>query len=271
MSTSRRPWTDEEIGFLQDHESWSSTRIAEALGRSWHSVRGARAQLRAGRLGAGRAFWSEDEIDFVRRTPNMTRAQVARELGRSLDGVAEIRQRLGRDEGIDFGSGNTKNPHNVGPRRLLAKTCIGCGLLLDGSWFTGSNEKSRGRRWKTRCVRCLHAADKLANPDKPSKSKRDGGQSARATRERLQALTRERATRHREPWIEADHKVLRDSTLTTFEKAIRLGRTYLATHSAVSANGYTSRVGRGDPMRGVWVIDNPNQPEPEPKKVEVAA
>lgn len=253
---SARPWTDDEIGFLQDHADWTAAQIAEELGRTRHSVRGARAQLRAGRLGAGRSFWSDEEIDFVRRTPNLTTERVARELGRTFDGVAGVRQRLGREEGVDFGSGNGKNPHNVGPRRLLAKTCLGCGLLLDASWYSSS--KQRGLKWRSRCQRCMNQDDQVRRPDRPSKSLRDGGASAKAARDRLQAMTLERATRHREPWVDSDHDVLRDSTLTTFEKAIQLGRTYLATHSAVSANGYTSRVGKGDPMKGVWVIDNPN-------------
>lgn len=251
------PWTDAEIGFLQDHLDWKSPRIAEELGRSPGAVRQAKRKLRDGSLGAGRTFWSEDEIDFVRRTPNLTTEQVAHHLGRPFGGVAGIRKRLAKDEGVDFGN-NQKSPHNIGPRRLLAKTCIGCGLLLEASWFNSSNDKSRGRKWKTQCARCLYKSDQAAHPDRPSKSKRDGGKSARAARERLQTITRERATRHREPWLEADHEVLRDASLTTFEKALSLGRTYLATHSAVSNNGYTSRVGKGDPMKGVWVIDNPN-------------
>jgi hypothetical protein len=55
--------------------------------------------------------------------------------------------------------------------------------------------------------------------------------------------------------------VLRDTTLSCFEKAIALSRTYYSVTNATRKYGYTSRVEKGDPMQGVWHIDNPNDPK----------
>lgn len=200
--------------------------------------------------------WTEDEIDFVRRTPDFTANQVAEHLNRGPNGVSRIRGMLSRSEGLDFTRGDQKSPWSVGSRRLLAKTCLGCGLLLDASWYG----KAKGRTWKTRCGRCIQRSAITGEKyNQLSGRQKDGGASARKSAQKLQAITREHAVRHGYPWIESDHEVLRDSTLTVFEKAIKLGRTWAATHAAVKTNGYTSRVGKGDPMEGVWHIDNPNE------------
>lgn len=253
--TDTRPWTDTEMGELLDLDGVSAREAGEILGRTAQAVQHMRTKLAEG-WEQQRFAWTEDEIDFVRRTPHFTADQVARHLGRTYDGVAGIRLRLRNEEGADFGQGG-KDPSHVGPRRLLAKTCLGCGLLLEASWFSMND---RGRAWRTRCNRCAHQEASERHPDRPTTAQKDGGRSARTSRERLQALTRERATRHGEPWLEADQEVLRDPDLSIFEKATRLGRTWSATQTQVSKNGYTSRVGKGDPMKGVWVIDNPNAP-----------
>jgi hypothetical protein len=152
---------------------------------------------------------------------------------------------------LTFGSGQHKDPHEVGPRRLLAKTCLGCGLLLDASWFAA---RDTGRKWATRCNRCHGQTYR----PKVTTHAKDGGKSARRVYERLQAVSREYAVNHGQPWLDKDHEVLRNSELTAIEKSIRLGRTYAATHVAVKVNGYVSRVGRVAPEKGQWRIDNPN-------------
>lgn len=243
------PWTDDELGYLQDLAHLSARRAGEVLGRSAQSVQHKRRQLANG-WSPEKLAVSEDERDIVRSTPRMTAAQVAESLGISRWRVESIRKDLRETEGIDFGDGSRKSPHEVGPRTLLAKTCLGCGLLLDRSWFSRNS-----KQWKSRCNKC-HSKD---HPPKESTYSKDRGKSARESRTKLQAFTRERATRHGFAWVEADHLVLRDPDLTHFEKALRLGRTYNATANAVSVNGYTSRVGKGDPMKGRWVIHNPNE------------
>lgn len=196
--------------------------------------------------------WTDDEISVLRRTVHLTARDVAKQLSRSLSSVKTMRHRLSKDEGIVYLQGAAYNPNNVGSRRLLAKTCLGCGLLLPAHWYTlrGSGGGLK-RGWTDRCSRCF------GRSKQPRPSTAGDGMSH--SRKELQRITRERANRHGEPWIDADHLVLRDSTLTIFEKAIALGRSYEATTVACSANGYVSRVGKGDPMHGVWQIDNPNE------------
>ena len=255
----RRAWSDYEIGALEGLSHLTARQAGQALGRSMQSVQHMRNKLRDGWFPGARERWTDDEVELVRRTPHLTAEQVAAQLGtRSASAVNGARGKLHATEGIAFGEqGSHKSPHEVGSRRLLAKTCIGCGLLLDASWFSKSNG---GRKWLHRCTRCIQVSATTGEKYQQSNGyRKDGGSSARATAARLQKITRERASRHGYPWLEADHVILRDSTLTAFEKAIRLGRTWSATHLAVSQNGYTSRVGKGDPMHGVWRIDNPNE------------
>lgn len=199
--------------------------------------------------------WTDDEYAFLRATTELTASQVAKHLGRTVGSVRGARGALRRDEGISFAKSNTVDPHHVGGRRLLAKTCLGCGLLLEASWF--APDRSKGARyWRPRCTRC-----KSQSENKDTRRERDSRRvwvASNSTR-RLESLAADRAARKGQPWLDRDHVVLRDSTLTVFEKAIQLQRTYQATKTAVSANGYTSRVGKGDPMRGAWHIDNPNE------------
>lgn len=196
--------------------------------------------------------WTDDEIEVLRRTTHLTASAVAAQLGRSLYSVKTMRHRLSKDEGLVYLMGNAYNPNNVGSRRLLAKTCLGCGLLLPADWYTlrGSGGGLK-RGWMDRCVRCVPRSSQ----PRPSTA----GVGPSRSRLELQRITRARADRHGQPWLEADHLVLRDSTLTIFEKAIQLGRSYEAVTVACSSNGYTSRVGKGDPMHGVWRIENPNE------------
>lgn len=206
--------------------------------------------------------WTDDEVEVVRRCRHLTAEATGKKLGRSADSVAHIRRELARDEGIHFGKGRADtDPHFIGSRPLLAKTCIRCGLLLEASWFVISKKQ---RTYRSKCTRC-HNDTSSAAKRRWANSKRasaDGKHAwnwrVAATQKRLNDITRERASNHRQPWLEGDHTVLADSTLTAFEKAITLGRTLSSVKTACLRNGYTSRVGKGDPMAGAWWIDNPN-------------
>lgn len=196
--------------------------------------------------------WTDDEIEVLRRTVHLTARDVAKQLGRTYSSVRAMRHRLSKDEGITYLQGAAYNPNYVGSRRLLAKTCLGCGLLLPADWYTRRGSAGGLKRgWTDRCTRCF------GRSTKPRLS--EAGKGPSRSRKKLQQITRDRAVRHGEPWLDSDHQVLRDSRLTIFEKAIKLGRTYEATTAACSSNGYTSRVGKGDPMQGAWHIDNPNE------------
>lgn len=71
-------------------------------------------------------------------------------------------------------------------------------------------------------------------------------------------MTEPTAHRKGQPWLEVDHKILADPDYTLTEKALLLERTYAGVQRACSANGYRSHVGKGDPERDQWIIDNPN-------------
>lgn len=257
MTGSRvRAWTDDEIGWLLDHEHLTARQAGEELDRGMQSVQHMRTKLRRGGAPSDR-WWTPTDVEVVRSTPHLTARQVANHLGRSITLVEGKRHDLTKSEGLTFGKGERKNPNEVGKRRLIAKTCLGCGLLLDASWYSKSNDgHGQMKNWKPRCNRCHHG-EAAPKPQRSTFAK-DGGQSARTTYAKLQAVTLERASRHGETWLDQDHEILRDPDLTAFEKAIQLGRSYAATRRAVQENGYTSRVGRADPVKGQWVIDNPN-------------
>lgn len=195
--------------------------------------------------------WTAPEDALIIKTANLTAAEVAELLGRSARAVDHRRSKLGRERGITFlGS---KVPTHVGRRRLLAKTCADCGLLLEAARF-GMNQG----KWRSRCVHCRADDEALRRP-KHESSEADTVRASENIR-RLQALTIP-AVNHRQPWLEKDHEVLANPDLTGLEKALRLDRTYMATVSACSKFGYRSKVGKGDPIKGQWVIDNPNAPE----------
>lgn len=251
----RKLWTDIEVEHLRSLDGVAVAEAAKILGRSTQSVYHMRAKLARGDVMLIDA-WSDDEDQFLCSTPHFTAAQQARHLNRAKTAVDKRREFLTKKHGVKF-SGDA-DPMSVGSRRLLARTCLGCGLLLEAQWF-GARKRgggSQARSWNSRCTRCrdrhappIEQRDYSSSPDQK-----------RRFHSRVQRLTRERATNHRQPWLAADHEVLRDSSLTVFEKAIKLGRTYSSAATACAENGYTSRVGKGDPLRGVWHISNPNAP-----------
>lgn len=238
-------WTDEELG-LVEHSALSTAELAEELGRTPGAIYQMRRRLRDGNPPSVNGF-TDDDLDIMRSTPHLTVQQLADLLGRPYDSTKHRRQKMARDEGIDFGGqGANKSPHRIGKRRLVAKTCGGCGLLLDASWFWANQSGNH-----TKCASCFVQSEKPVDRDRG-----DGGK-------RLQSLTLPHATRGGEEWVTADLEVLADETLSVFEKAIRTKRTYYAALTAITKNGFHSRIGRGNPEEqgGVWVIDNPNAPE----------
>ena len=150
----------------------------------------------------------------------------------------------------------------IGPRTLLAKTCRGCGLLLDARWF-GKRRDRGGRGHLSRCVKCETAA-KNARGRAPLTGERKRKASAQrdAAMHRYWQLTVERAVNSRKEWTDDDLQVLADSDLSLMEKALMLGRTYNAISVQTSARGYKSRIGLGDPHRLEWIIIQPPRPHP---------
>lgn len=249
VTRSQRTWSDEEYGLLSD-DSASNRELSEMLGRSIGSVAAKRRALRSGWAPVRPEPWSEDEDDLIRKTWHLTAREVATRLGRGYHAVTTRRSFLGQREGVTAYGGH-KKAHTVGRRSLLAKTCPQCGLLLAAHWFGLDNRKL----WRVACVRCQPKRERDTRT--PTRSQKD---AARAFAKKLQAASLPGAERAREPWLDSDHEVLRDPDLTVIEKAIRLGRTYYGTARVCATSGYHSKVGKGDPVRGQWVIDNPNTP-----------
>lgn len=256
---TRRPWTDDEIGFLQDHADWTGQQIADELGRTLRSVKGARHALKAGTLGALEKFpWTEAEDAVIADAgPAATARSIAALLpGRSQMAVQIRRRKLGT-EVTQKGGGQGQRRH-IGGRPLVAKTCTACGLLLAGSWFR-SFKKQGVLAWSSRCRKCISEQVCEAQRRERASKPEVGASRSRQLLEKYQRITREGATRHGEPYVEADYEVLADVTLTDLEKALRLKRTYSAVKNARRAAGLKSKPdGLGDPERDVWVIDNPN-------------
>lgn len=245
-------WADDEFGFLADHEDWTAKAVAEALGRTRGSVEHKRSQLRNG-WSPQIQDWTPEEDEFLLATPHFTRWQVADKLpGRTPNAVMGRRSHLAQKHGVRFGTSN-KDPNTVGSRTLLAKTCPDCGLLLQARWFTF--RRARGGKWNTKCVRCEPRGSWRPSATKQAENDRTNKRFAAA----MHAITRPRAERHGEPWMEADDQTLQDPDLTLLEKALRLERTYGATATRCKAMGYSSKKGLGDPKHGHWIIRLPEQ------------
>lgn len=204
--------------------------------------------------------WTDDEVEIVRRTAHWPAQEVAAELGRGYAAVRKFRTTLGREEGLQFpnSSGFYLDPQSVGKRTLLAKTCTRCGLLLPADWFGRRSD----RGWRPHCVRCS-IPDKEKQYDKSKQWQRSNSEKASAASKAhykvMQKITRDRASRHGYPWNESDVPVLKDSSLSAFEKALKLKRSYSSVRNQCVKEGYSSKVGKGDPTLARWIIDNPNE------------
>lgn len=256
---SGKQWTDDEIGFLQEHDDWSRQQLADELGRSVSAVKHARLRITQGALGAQvKSQWTEDEDAVLRdASPNATAKQLASLLpGRTWMAVRTRRSQLDVEV---TPKGRGERPTDIATRPLVAKTCTKCGLLLAGSWFHFNKSQLS---WSPDCRKCVSER----NSEQVKKQWRDEpalmSARSKARIKTLQDITRQKAERHGQPYTESDYEVLADKSLTDFQKALRLQRTYSGVVNARRAAGLQSiPEGLGDPERDVWVIDNPNAPQ----------
>ncbi|MDO5535403.1 MAG: hypothetical protein Q4F65_12225 [Propionibacteriaceae bacterium] len=202
--------------------------------------------------------WTEDELDLLRVTRHMSASQVAELMpGRTAGGVKKARQQLQkREPWLNFGDYaiRNKDPHRIGRRPLVAKTCTKCGELRDGTAYYFD---AKDRVWFS-CCRYCHAADrKRLTSGKVTQGQRVAYQ--RKQRE-LNEMTLKNATRHGQEWTEKDAQVLSDPDLMDVEKALLLRRTYYATVTRRRDSGLVSkRINHiGDPDACRWFIDAPN-------------
>ena len=244
-----KPWTDEELGFLQDHDDWSTRRIADELCRTPGVVRKKRRQLRSGWV-PKLEMWKGYEDDFVSANQTMSTSAIAAHLGRTADSVSHRRRYLQRRGDAVRKYAHNSSPMVIGARSLLAKTCPDCGLLLQANWFHSNTNGGR----TTVCSACKNKV----RPPRPRQKDAENRRRTRESSSRFQALTVAGASKTRQPWTDADFAVLEDPDLTVLQKALTLHRTYHATVSYCAKGGFKSFVGLGDPERDQWMIDNPN-------------
>ena len=83
----RRPWTDEELGFIQNPpRGWSARQIGEFIDRSRDSVLVKRGQLRRGWT-RQREIITDELLEYVRDNPHRKAQQLADELNWSASAV----------------------------------------------------------------------------------------------------------------------------------------------------------------------------------------
>lgn len=177
--------------------------------------------------------WSESEDAFLLDSPHLRSREIGEVLGRTRTAVKHRRRKIGAPV--------WRWPAwAVGTRRLLAKTCIGCGLLLDDSWFYRNYVTNR---WEQHCIRCR------PSPlyDGVDRHRREDGAVL------AQARTRDQATRSGEEYTSADMEVLSRPDLSLEEMAVLLGRTYNGVVDARSRFGFADRASRGEPVES-WIV-----------------
>lgn len=268
LSSGRRPWTDEELGFLQSPpRGWTNADIAECLGRTTATVRGYRRRLREGWSPRTDLYYTDDFLEAVAASFDRVIREVADELDCSPDRIKRARRFL-RDTGRL--SQDTKQrwvrpqrPYEVGDRTLLAKTCVGCGLLWGGAHFPftrASSERGSGA-YGDMCYRCKNARFR---DGKHFESRTAAAQAAHVTamEKATEALATEAIpyrSNHRQPWTESDVALLRRRDLTMPEIAAQLGRSWSAAWSACNSYGiYRPRERATQLPTGEWRIEFPD-------------
>jgi hypothetical protein len=248
----QRSWTDEELGYVTDTMDRPRTEVAEHLGRSIAAVTHTRRHIRTGRVTTNQ-FWTAEEEKVLRDGQGrFTAQQLADQLpGRSVKKVQNHLSVLG----IHLGYTQKRNPFFVANRPLIAKTCVHCGLLLPAKWFTFSPKSKKWASWCRKCQQSL-MPDYKANRA-PEKTARERSRQ-KAYARRAQNLTLLTADRTGQEYTEADHAVLSDPSMSLLGKALSLHRTYNATRSQLSLNGYLTFRTAGDPENDRWFINNPN-------------
>lgn len=197
--------------------------------------------------------WSDNEDRVIRECAGTKTAEAIAELlpGRTPKSVRGRIHYLGIKLGYFYAA---RDPHIVGDRPLLAKTCSKCGLLLPSEWFLKTTSPSRRRSgkeyWRDHCRKCSHRGN--------APRVRQESPQAREWTRKAQAITLPLAVNNGKEYTEADYVILADENLSNLAKALILKRSYKAASGKVSEAGYKSRRGLGSAARDQWLIDNPN-------------
>lgn len=254
-TATRRPWTDEEIGYMSSSWDRPLGDIAATLGRTVASVQKCRTKLKRGWEGPRYAPWLTHEDALLLATPHVSSQELANQLpGRTKYSVSWRRRHIGAV--VTLGRRNM-DPFTQGSRFLVARTCLGCGLLLPGSWFPIMTKKNLQAYSSGTCRKCR--SDMALVRNKKNAPTRPTNKSSLIYKRRAQAVTAALAENNGNEYTEADHEILADPTISTLRKALILKRTYAAVGTIMQDMGYKSTAGRlTDPELAQWVIDNPN-------------
>jgi hypothetical protein len=194
--------------------------------------------------------WTDSELAMV-MDKVLPDADLAQELGVSVQAVRTARWAANNGKFRGGGTGYSEDPFKVGSRRLLAKTCLSCGKLIDARFFRKIKESrtsSGSFSWDSSCKWCVSRTSRK----RPSR---------RNTAYDLQSRSLEWTTNRYQEYTLSDHIILADPQLTRFEKAFSLKRTYFSVVTMCSKNNYPSRDPRKSlpPERvGQWQIQFPN-------------
>lgn len=246
---TRRIWTDDELGYVEDTMDRPQREVAAHLNRPIHSVADMRGAIRGGWT-RKLEVWTEEEDAVILANPNFRNEELSARLpGRTPTAVSRRRIKI-QENKRDL---HSYNPFAVGGRPLLAKTCRKCGRILPGMWF-GFGVSHGIKCYSSHCRECSNKQ----TSEREKKKKRHLDKRARAYVEKAQAITIPLAEMKGQPWTEADHKILADPSLTLLAKALITRRTYSGAATTAHKSGYKSRQPIGDPERDQWIIDNPN-------------
>lgn len=252
---SRRPWTDEELGFIQSPPSgWSREDIAAYLDRTVNMVKKYQRKLAMG-WSRERLWFSDEELRYIAETMDRFAGDIGDELGRTKASVQMARHKLRSIGAVGLATAPFKRPvpYEVGSRTLLAKTCPKCGLLWGGGEF---HANGRGRHPLCRACRG-HArrGRETATPRQPYIA------AMEAVTRSLATTTTPYRARSGEPWTGPDVDLLADRSLTTPQIAARLGRTWQAVQAGLKRYGVQRPPERVTQLpTGEWRIEFPDHP-----------
>lgn len=138
-------------------------------------------------------------------------------------------------------------PWNVGERRVLARTCTGCGRLLDAQWFSRRRTGTSPLALRPTCVRCTNDA-KARYVDGPKRVAQ-----WKAKRGAVALL----ADRSGYEWTGPDDAVVLRTDLSLEEMARLLGRTIPAvSHRRTQICAPSLAIDRLEPVE-TWRIGTP--------------
>lgn len=184
--------------------------------------------------------WSADEIEFIRANADtMTGPQIAEHLNRGYPATMAKAGKLGIHIRATSRFSRERFLHvngsiQIGSRRLIAKTCKGCGRLLSARRFARYQSGPMRGCWDPRCLSCVSSKNYAVN--------REAAIADRGARlDKLQAYTKPLAFAAGTPWGDADLDLVRDTSKSILEVAVMAGRTYSSVRGKATKEGIQRR------------------------------